>query len=48
LIIKMLPSAIERECAAGVVEHAWLSPIREGGRVSMSVPSGICLASVNT
>lgn len=37
------PNIIRCGCAAGTVEHAWLPPLCEGGYVSMSVPSGICL-----
>jgi AraC family transcriptional regulator len=37
------PNIIKRVCAAGTVEHAWVPDCGEGGYVSVSAPSGICL-----
>jgi AraC family transcriptional regulator len=40
---RLCPNIIKRVCAAGSVEHAWLPDSGEGGYVSVSAPSGICL-----
>jgi AraC family transcriptional regulator len=40
---EVLPNIIRAECSAGTVEHAWLPTLDEGGYVSMSAPSGVCL-----
>jgi AraC family transcriptional regulator len=37
------PNIIKRACAAGTVEHAWVPDFGEGGYVSVSAPSGVCL-----
>jgi len=38
------PNIVKRVCTAGVVEHAWIPPFRNGDYVSVSAPSSICLA----
>ncbi len=40
---RLFPNIIKRVSAAGTVEHAWLPGSDEGGYVSVSAPSGICL-----
>src|SRR5687767_5918080 len=41
--VTVVPNEITRACAAGTVEHAWLSRFAEGSYVSVSLPSSICL-----
>jgi hypothetical protein len=48
LIIKMLPSVMELAFAAVGVDHARLPSTHEGGRISVSEPSGICLTAAST
>jgi AraC-like DNA-binding protein len=40
---RLSPNIIKHVCPAGTVEHAWLPGCGEGGYLSVSAPSGICL-----